>query len=378
VPNRILVLLTLVLSVGLAGCASHDTSVGRFKVGKPYSVGGRTYYPEENYTSEETGIASWYGPGFNGRKTANGERFDENELTAAHRTLQLPSLVRVTNLENGKSIIVRVTDRGPFHSNRVIDVTKKAAELLGFRNVGTAKVKLQVLGPESKALAEAAKRKIDTKGAEIAMNNTGMLDERFAGFYPAGSQPAVTPEMVASLDNPRQPYEPASAVEQAVAYNTVGASALNPPVADGSMPDAPDMPARLPIHEAIGSVEPAITRTRPGGARNPGIPVATLEPEDLAPRPAYTDTSNIHVDVVPVSPSQIYVQAGSFVSQSNARKTLEQVASLGPSKVVSASVGGQPYYRVRIGPIESVDKADLLVNTLHRQGRQATIIVTEN
>ncbi len=170
--------------MGLTACASPDTSKGRFKVGKPYRVGWHVYYPEENYSFTETGIASWYGPGFHGKKTASGERFDENALTAAHPTLQLPSLVRVTNLENGKSLIVRVTDRGPFHGNRVMDLSKHAADLLGFRMKGTAKIKLQVLGPESKALAVAAKQKMDTRGAEIAVNNTGALDPSFAAFYP--------------------------------------------------------------------------------------------------------------------------------------------------------------------------------------------------
>src|SRR5262245_60445932 len=86
---------------------------GNFKVGNPYKVDGQWNTPKETYKFTETGIASWYGPGFHGKRTANGEKFDSNELTAAHRTLQLPSLVRVTNLENGRSFVVRVNDRGP-------------------------------------------------------------------------------------------------------------------------------------------------------------------------------------------------------------------------------------------------------------------------
>ncbi|MCB1556744.1 MAG: septal ring lytic transglycosylase RlpA family protein, partial [Alphaproteobacteria bacterium] len=88
-------------------------SSGTFKVGNPYKIEGKTYVPQENYSLVETGIASWYGPQFHGKQTANGEVFDMEELTAAHRTLQMPSLVRVTNLENGRSLIVRVNDRGP-------------------------------------------------------------------------------------------------------------------------------------------------------------------------------------------------------------------------------------------------------------------------
>ena len=143
---------------------------GYFKVGNPYKVEGKWYRPTETYSFTETGIASWYGPNFHGKKTANGEIFDMNELTAAHRTLQLPSLVRVTNLENGRSLVVRVNDRGPFSRGRIIDLSKRAAELLGFKQKGTAKVKLQVLSKESRQIANAAKRGEDTRGTEIAAN----------------------------------------------------------------------------------------------------------------------------------------------------------------------------------------------------------------
>ena len=150
--------------------AKEDSTQGRFKVGTPYKVAGKWYEPRETYSFEQTGIASWYGPKFHGKKTANGETFDMFELTAAHKTLQMASLVRVTNLENGRSIVVRVNDRGPFSKGRVIDLSKRSAELLGFINQGTAKVKLQLLADESKQIAEAAKRGQDTRGTEIAMN----------------------------------------------------------------------------------------------------------------------------------------------------------------------------------------------------------------
>lgn len=156
-------------------------SQGTFKVGSSYEVAGKWYHPEENYNYSETGIASWYGPNFHGKPTANGEIFDMNELTAAHKTLQIPSLVRVTNLENGRSLVVRVNDRGPFKRGRIIDLSKRSAELLGFKNKGTAKVRVQVLSEESMAIAEAAKRGQDTRGVEVAMNDTGRLPEEMRG-----------------------------------------------------------------------------------------------------------------------------------------------------------------------------------------------------
>lgn len=152
------------------GGGADTRSQGLFKVGKPYEVQGRWYYPTETYSLEETGIASWYGAEFHGRRTANGEVFDKNELTGAHRTLQLPSLVRVTNLENGRSVVLRVNDRGPFSRGRVLDVTEAAAHALGFRGQGTARVKLQVLGEESRKIAQAARQGVDTRRTEVAMN----------------------------------------------------------------------------------------------------------------------------------------------------------------------------------------------------------------
>ena len=116
-------------------------------VGKPYSVAGRTYIPRDNPRYSKVGLASWYGSAFHGRLTANGEIYDVNGLTAAHPTLPLPSYVRVTNLENGRSLVVRVNDRGPFASNRLIDVSSRAADMLGFKRKGTAKVQVDYVGP---------------------------------------------------------------------------------------------------------------------------------------------------------------------------------------------------------------------------------------
>src|ERR1700719_1120968 len=116
---------------------------GTYRVGKPYTVGGRMYVPEEDVNYREEGLASWYGDDFHGRLTANGEVFDMESLTAAHPTLPMPCYARVTNLANGKSLIVRVNDRGPYHGNRLIDVSNKAAELLEFKGNGVARVRVE-------------------------------------------------------------------------------------------------------------------------------------------------------------------------------------------------------------------------------------------
>lgn len=120
---------------------------GRYHVGKPYEVGGRRYYPSEDPDYDKVGQASWYGPQFHRRMTSNGEWFDQDYLSAAHPTLPLPSYARVTNLENGRNLVVRVNDRGPFVADRIIDLSKKSADVLDIRRKGTAKVRVQYLGP---------------------------------------------------------------------------------------------------------------------------------------------------------------------------------------------------------------------------------------
>jgi peptidoglycan lytic transglycosylase len=119
---------------------------GTYRVGKPYTVAGRVYVPEEDVHYREDGLASWYGDDFHGRLTANGEVFDMASLTAAHPTLPMPCYARVTNLSNGKSLIVRVNDRGPYHGNRVMDVSSRAAELLEFKGNGVARVRVEYVG----------------------------------------------------------------------------------------------------------------------------------------------------------------------------------------------------------------------------------------
>ena len=119
---------------------------GRYRVGKPYTVAGRTYVPEEDVNYKAEGFASWYGSDFHGRYTANGEIFDKESITAAHPTMPLPSYARVTNLRNNKSMIVRVNDRGPYVGNRVIDLSARVARLLEFHGHGVTRVKVEYVG----------------------------------------------------------------------------------------------------------------------------------------------------------------------------------------------------------------------------------------
>ncbi len=154
----------------LAGCAGEQAKVetkspvvaeptGKptgIKVGRPYRIKGHWYTPKVDWDYREEGYASWYGRKFHGRKTASGERYNMNKMTAAHKTLPLPTMVRVTNLENGRKLDLRVNDRGPFSKGRIIDVSKAAAHRLGFRNKGVARVRVEILREESLRLAGLA------------------------------------------------------------------------------------------------------------------------------------------------------------------------------------------------------------------------------
>lgn len=140
--------------------APHPT----YKIGSPYTVNGVTYYPHVDYAYDQVGLASWYGDGFQGHYTANGEVFDMNDLTAAHTTLPLPSIVEVVNLQNNRALHIRVNDRGPFARGRLIDLSRRAAQLLGFAQTGTALVRVRVLKEPSLIAAAAAEHGVVSNG----------------------------------------------------------------------------------------------------------------------------------------------------------------------------------------------------------------------
>jgi len=157
-----------VLGTGLFKRGGDDVSAGRYKVGDPYRIGTKWYYPEEDFGYVETGEASWYGQQFHGRQTASGERYDMNALTAAHPTLPMPSIVRVTNLDNGRNIVLRINDRGPFANRRIIDVSRAAAERLDMIGTGTAQVRVEILPEQSREVKFAAIGGNSTDNAPLA------------------------------------------------------------------------------------------------------------------------------------------------------------------------------------------------------------------
>ncbi|WP_420565537.1 septal ring lytic transglycosylase RlpA family protein [Thalassobaculum sp.] len=329
--------LLLGLALTLSGCAetellvhtaktakSHQTdtgSKGYYKVGNAYQIQGVWYYPKEEWDYAETGIASWYGPGFHGKSTANGEVFDENALTAAHRTLPMPSIVRVTNLDNGRSIVVRVNDRGPFAHGRIIDMSRRSAQLLGFMNKGTAKVRVELL--ESESLQERAA----ARGEEYVPSPDPTL--------PSAPPPSAAPSgsvQVAVLNAPNGAR---------TARAAPAATSIPPPAAAATVPAA-RVPASATTSVATSApVRPLVSRTKP-------------------------------------EPTQIFIQAGSFEDADNAHRLTGRLgAFFRGAHVQPTQISGKTYYRVRIGPINDVDNADRLLERVIVAGYPGSRIVVD-
>jgi rare lipoprotein A len=281
---------------GFADSASVAKTKGSYKVGRPYQIKGTWYYPAENFKYVQTGVSSWYGQKFHGRKTANGETYNMNDLTAAHRTLPMPSMVRVINLKNGRSLKLRINDRGPFARSRIIDVSRRAAQLLGFQRAGTASVRVEVIADESRQLKLAA------------LNGRLPPREKITG--------------------------------QAVAKQTVQSQPLR------------------------------TSQTAPRARRERVVPA----PEQSAAVPA---TGNQSVKTVPTpSVNRLFVQAGAFADFANASRVRTSLSKFGASWVEKAKVGNRDFYRVRIGPLQTLDNADAVLARLISAGfLKARIVV---
>lgn len=279
------------------------------KLGKPYEVAGIWYYPKVDNSYDETGIASWYGEPFHGRKTANGAVYDMHKLTAAHKTLPLPTDVRVTNLENGRSIIVTVNDRGPFAHSRIIDLSYKGAQLLGMVEKGTAKVRVQVI------------------------NGGNDLDQK----------------IIAKPQTPINEQNNVAAAPQAkVVSNTL---APPPNITSAPLPEIQSLPA-------------------------PAATTATATGTQVASTSAYS-APNPTVSVSPITGSEIFIQAGAFIDYNNANILSARLSAMGPTKVSQVLVNGQDFYRVRVGPVQDIDKADQLLADLISTGHADARIIVE-
>lgn len=304
----------------VAACSSrhHGPAVatrGMYKIGAPYTIDGVTYVPTEEFQHVETGVASWYGPGFHGKYTANGEVYDQSDRTAAHRTLQMPSVLRVTNLENGQSTVVRVNDRGPFARSRVLDVSRAAAEELGMTRNGTARVRIDQLETESQAVKQ------------IAMNGGGPEEQR------------------AALDGSGRRGSPANSATAQAAPPPPPVSIPPPPTpAVMVYSSRPRSPAVVPVEASGSAGEPTLGGSAPT--------VASIAVSATSLQPA----------------SGFYVQTGAFSTVGNAEKQRGLVTSYGTTEISQGSSGGREVYRVRLGPYTTQEAAGIVADRLKRSG----------
>ena len=287
---------------------------GRYKVGDPYTVRGVLYHPHEDWDYEEVGVASWYGPNFHGKDTANGEVFDQNSISAAHRTLPMPSLVEVEHLGNKRRLVVRINDRGPFAHDRIIDLSRRAAQLLGFEQDGTAPVRVAILAEESRLMKAVA------------------LGER--------------PE--SDLANLREvTYRPVQREELPFAGPLDAADAEEEEEGLAALPEAGADVVEEEIIEAPGGTEVLLEEPRP----------------DFNPDYVKEET--------------YYLQVGSFRERANAEALARELSEFGVAAIQEADVGGEVYHRVRLGPLDGLDASRALALRLTEAGHNNIVILRQ-
>lgn len=323
---RIFALFLMALA---AACASSPRSGGgkggtpHYKVGNSYQVNGRWYHPKEDPDYSKVGVASWYGSQFHGRLTANGEIFDMTRLSAAHTTLPLPSMVEVTNLENGRRLVLRVNDRGPFVGDRIIDLSREAARQLGFEHQGTARVRVRYAGPAP--LNGAAPKYAASKQQHIAR----AAPVREETIKPAGGAPTGDgiSEILTSMENA-------------------------PALTEGA--------EKVAIAEAGA----------PGDAEIPAADLSTPDPEDarLVHKQAQAGGG----------PEAIYlVRVAALSSLDNIDNLRAQLGDLGALRMSRIETdAGAVFYRVNLGPFSTIETAAERLDAVRQAGYVDASLVT--
>jgi len=301
---------------------------GTFKLGLPYKVADRWYVPREDPNYEEVGIASWYGADFHGRRTANGEVFDANALTAAHPTLPLPCYAYVTNLDNGKTVLVRVNDRGPYVNDRLIDMSYAAAKQLGYSSQGRARVRVRYAG-------------------RAPLNGDDRREREFLASQPWQQNPNVALASTRDLASPvygnsRLPAE-ASDLWSPTAYRAQLAGKPLPPLPSSVRQSRPF--SETASADGMGGARMSLSSAPQSG-------------------PAFGS-------------GRTYVQVGIFRERSNAERLRRELGSLGPVEVAPVQVDdGGEVYRVRVGPF-SPDAATRAQDQIATYGVPGSAIVTD-
>lgn len=293
------------LLLGACSYSGSDRPAGKgssasYIIGKPYKVAGRWYTPREDLSYSRVGRASWYGPGFDGRRTASGETFDQHAMTAAHPTLPMPTYVRVTNLENGRSVVVKINDRGPFKDGRIIDLSKAAGERLRMTKHGTARVRVTVISDRTLRAKRAA------------------LGDR---------------QSASDISSSASTFEVRRALAERAARREDRASDRSYDTRTRSRERV-----RRQRPEGIGSAEARAARlariSTAAGAGGLGRPTR-LHRRDMRGTGRY------------------WIQVGSFTRRANATTASADLRDIAEPEVAAMNVHGTRFYRVRLGPFET-------------------------
>ena len=347
---------------------------GVYKVGDAYQVDGAWYTPAVDTDYDEVGVASWYGEQFHGRSTANGSVYDMNALTAAHKTLPMPSQVRVTNLDNGRSLTLTVNDRGPFVRGRVIDVSRRASQLLGFYRRGTARVRVQAMsGADPVPLIVLA-------AAETAIAPLELT-------APAAAPEAVTEEPLQVIDFAAIPPEPATPDVLETARGAGEADAIDTaPVPEATAAAAAATREPLNVVDLTrdfvkpappAASEPATPELLPAIAAFAGpaepAPMAAPAAVDREPLPAIARAA----EATPAVAVARYIQAGAFTNVGNARRLSARLARFGSARMTRAMIDGREFYRVRVGPIATIEETDAILERIIAAGHPGALMVVD-
>ena len=329
------------LGFGLSGCGGRNNGAtlgerviplgqkvpkggGYYQVGKPYQIAGVWYQPREEPGYDRVGSASWYGELFHGRRTANGEIYDMDRLSAAHPTLPLPVYARVTNLNNGRTIVVRINDRGPYANDRIIDLSRRSAELLGFRNHGTATVRVKYLGRAPLSGDDSYERKYLASQSWLQFAAKGKTPNLPLGNIAAqATLPAENPE---NLARPWKAAAPRAA-------------------------SAPTDPTVTAWKATTKTVQPALPQA-----------TGSITPNAKTETPA----------------AGLVIQAGSFKSKDNADRARNVLAAIAPVDVTPVEVGAETYFRVRVGPFAAASEAKAALVKVTGAGYRGAKLVRTN
>ena len=405
--SRILLLAALAL---LSGCTSshrpvysgHEESTEgvpgfvngkkvspHVKLGQSYSVDGETYVPRNQPDYVEEGMASWYGPGFHGGKTANGEQFDANGLTAAHRTLPLPSIIKVTLLSTGKSAIVRVNDRGPFAHSRIIDLSRGAAEKIGLLRVGVGKVRIEYMKKESERFAELLgdgkdPNDIDVENdvvnydgytspprVEVASAQAGDMPPPQA--YKKAHSPSFWDDASDSDVNAVDSDEPAA--RAVIANETADAAPLSE-IAANDLSEPKQAAARNQLAAIRQPVAAPSARPEPLSENSP---FNAMESADRQPASGEMQVASLTPNVARSMPAtgsgHVYLQLGAFGNEQNAERLRDKFTGISPVSIIrKENANGTTLYHVRMGPFASNEASSNAQQQLAAQGAEAKLI----